>query len=465
MIHFDEVFDVIVIGSGLAGLAAAKEARDAGCSAVMLEKLDRYGGNSVLAGGGLASWDSRLHLWKALGTGEDSPELMSADALRSGRGKNVPALVDTLSANAPAAVDWMMDAGVKFREVLFHMGGQTVPRSYQCEGNGKNMMDDVKAWVLASGAELRLGHRVTELLTESGRVTGVRCETADGTLCLGARRGVVLASGGFAADVALRLEYTDIGEAYNCSNHPDATGEMLRCARELGAQLVNMEYIQLFPCSNPVTGSVDRWALAAYAGAGAGAIYADGSGRRFVNELEGRDVVSDAQISRCEKPTWAIFNDHVIETVDLSPADAERGIRFGRMVQANSVAELAEKLGMEPGVLRQTVDDHNAFLRGETETDPFGKPRSELMQPLVDGEPIYAINQWPSVHFTMGGILTDCGARVLRDDGSVIPGLYAAGEVCGGVHGANRLAGYALTECVVFGRLAGQNAAAEPAFF
>ena len=458
MFTFDETFDVIVVGSGLAGLAAAKEARDAGCTAVILEKLERYGGNSVLAGGGLASWDSRMHLWKTLGTGEDSPELMTADALRSGKGENIPELVETLSANAPAAVDWMMDAGVKFREVLFHMGGQTVPRSYQCEGNGKNMMDDVKAWVLASGAELRLGHKVTELLTENGAVVGVRCTAGGNELLLGARKGVILASGGFAADVALRLEYSDIGEAYTCSNHPDATGEMLRCARALGAELVNMEYIQLFPCSNPVTGSVDRWALAAYAGAGAGAIYVNGSGRRFVCELEGRDVVSDAQIGHCEKPTWAIFNDHVIETVDLSPADAERGIRFGRMVRADSVAELAEKLGMDPGVLRQTIDEHNAFLRGEA-PDPFGKPRSELMHPLADEEPIYAINQWPSVHFTMGGIRTDTGARVRRTDGSVIPGLYAAGEVCGGVHGANRLAGYALTECVVFGRLAGQNAA------
>ena len=457
---FDEIFDVIVVGSGLAGLAAAKAARDAGCSAVILEKLDRYGGNSVLAGGGLASWDSRLHLGRKLGVGEDSAELMTADALRSGKGGNIPALVETLSENAPAAIDWMMDAGVRFRSVLFHMGGQTIPRSYQCEGNGKNMMDDVKAWVLASGAELRLGQRVTELLTDGGRVVGVRCAAGAAEKRLGARRGVVLASGGFAADVALRLEYSDIGAAYNCSNHPDATGEMLRCARDLGAALVNMQHIQLFPCSNPVTGSVDRWALAAYAGAGAGAIYVDGSGRRFVNELEGRDVVSDAQIGHCAKPTWAIFNDHVVATVDLSPADAARGIRLHRMVRAASFSELAATLGMDADVLLQTIDAHNAFLRGARE-DPFGKVRSELMRPLIDGEPVYAVNQWPSVHFTMGGLLTDTGARVLRGDGSVIPGLYAAGEVCGGLHGANRLAGYALTECVVFGRLAGQNAAAD----
>ena len=136
---FDEIFDVIVVGSGLAGLAAAKEARAAGRSAVILEKLDRYGGNSVLAGGGLASWDSSLHLGRKLGVGEDSAELMAADALRSGKGGNVPELVETLSRNAPAAIDWMMAAGVRFRQVLFHMGGQTIPRSYQCEGNGKNI--------------------------------------------------------------------------------------------------------------------------------------------------------------------------------------------------------------------------------------------------------------------------------------------------------------------------------------
>lgn len=457
---YDEIFDVIIVGSGLAGLAAAKEAREAGCTAVILEKLDRYGGNSVLAGGGLASWDSRMHLGRELGVGEDSAALMTADALRSGKNENVSALVETLSENAPSAIDWMMDAGVRFRRVLFHMGGQTVPRSYQCEGNGKNMMDDVKAWVLASGAELRLGHRVTELLTDGGRVVGVRCAADGRDLRLGARHGVVLASGGFAADVALRLEYSDIGAAYNCSNHPDATGEMLRCARALGAALVNMEHIQLFPCSNPVTGSVDRWALAAYAGAGAGAIYVDGGGRRFVNELEGRDVVSDAQIAHCAKPTWAIFQDHVVETVDLSPADAALGIRLGRMVRADSFSALAEALGMESAVLLRTIDEHNTFLCGERE-DPFGKARSELMRPLIDGEPVYAISQWPSVHFTMGGVLTDPCARVLRGDGSAIPGLYAAGEVCGGVHGANRLAGYALTECVVFGRLAGRSAASD----
>lgn len=452
-----ESFDVIVIGSGLAGLAAAYEAQLCGCKTVILEKLPRYGGNSVLAGGGIASWDSRLHLRTAVG--EDSPELMVQDALRSGRGENDPALVKILAEQAPAAVDWMMDAGVQFRNILFHMGGQTVPRSYQCESNGKNMLDAIKTHVLSTGVELRLGHCVTELLTENGRVCAVRCMAGDTTLTLEAHRGIVIAAGGYAADVALRKEYTDIGEAYNCSNHADATGEMIRCARALGAQLINMEYIQLFPCSNPVSGAVDRWALAAYAAAGAGAVYINSSGRRFVCELEGRDVVSNAQISGCEKPSWAILNDAMLETVDLSAADKARGLRSGRMVQANSLPELAEKLCIPAKTLENTIADHNTFIQGER-TDPFGKAHSDLLTPLT-AAPFYAIAQWPSVHFTMGGIHTDSCARVLRDDGSVIPGLFAAGEVCGGVHGANRLAGYALTECVVFGRLAGQNAAQE----
>jgi len=461
---WDEAADVIIIGSGLAGLAAACEAAGQTGRVVILDKMRYYGGNSVLAGGGFASWDSKLKLRQKLGLGEDSAALHMGDTIKGGGNYSIPALVKVMVDGAPSALDFMIDSGVPFKDLLAKVGGYSAPRAYHTAVSGKVMMDCIKKAALGAGAELRLGSEVTKIFRdmESGEVQGLEVKTANGAVSIFARRAIIIASGGFGRDSALRKEYNPmLLETLPCSNHKGATGEVIRYAKAIGADTLHMEFVQLFPSANPKTGSLDPWAFYAYTGTGFGMIYVDDVGRRFVRELAGRDEVSNAQINSCKSPTYAVFNAAIIDKLGMTPKEVETGLRLGRMVRGESVAELAESLGLPKGALCDTVSRVNAALEREQPDPDFGGARGGgEMLPLTQG-PFFAIPQWPSVHYTMGGVRIDETARVIDVFGTPIPRLYAAGEVCGGIHGANRLGGNSLADCVVFGRIAGIGAAGE----
>jgi fumarate reductase flavoprotein subunit len=454
--RWDETADVIVIGSGFAGMAAAAEARENGASVLVLEKMPYYGGNSKIAGGGYCCWDSRLKLRERLKLGDDSWERHMEDTLRGGAYYNDPALVEVLVREAPGGLDWLLDAGAVFQDILHRIGGHSAYRSHHA---ACNLADVVKKKALAAGAELRLNAAVTDLCRDTGEgpVAGVRVLADGAEKTIAARRGVVIASGGYGQDVNMRTAYQPaVGDTYNCTNHKGATGEMITYARTIGADVLHMEFIQLFPSAEPKNGSLDKFALDAYAAPGYGAFYVNKHGSRFVNELLGRDVVSDAQIKAGDKPTYAILNASIFEKIGRSKAEVRNGVSAGRVIEAGTVPQLEEALGLPAGSLAETVARHNAALQSCSDPD-FGKPVTAQMLPLLRG-PFYAVAQWPSVHFTMGGLRINTSAQVLDIRGIPIPRLYAAGEVCGGVHGSNRLGGNAIAECIVFGRIAGKNA-------
>ena len=452
--------DVIIIGSGMAGMAAAQEAAHSGAHVTVLEKMDYTGGNSALAGGGYACWTSSLRLRERLGLGEDSAEAHARDTLASGGGEGRPELVRTLCENAPAGLEWLVQNGVEFKEVLVQLGGHSAPRSYQAKTSGKRIMELLRRRAEELGAETVTSCRVTGLLAENGRVCGVKYERNGEIGTLYASRGVIVASGGFSADVGLRTKYCPgLTAECGCSNHRGATGEVLTAAHAVGAALTGMEHIQLYPCANPATGSVDRWAFYCYSAAGLGAVYTDGAGRRFVNESLGRDEVSAAQLRGCERPTWTVFGAETAEALGMTEREISTGLRLGRMRQGESAAELAATMGADEKTLAGTLDGVNDAI-SRAERDCMGREYQPSFRKIAQS-PFYAIAQWPSVHYTMGGLAIDVNARVLDETGAPLPGLLAAGEVCGGIHGKNRLGGNALAECVVFGRIAGKNAAGE----
>ena len=454
----EKTTDVIIIGSGMAGVAAAQEAARVGARVTVLEKMDYTGGNSALAGGGYACWTSSLHLRERLGLGEDSAQSHARDTLASGGGESRPELVRTLCENAPAGLDWLVQNGVEFKEVLVQLGGHSAPRSYQAKTPGKRVMELLRRRAEELGAEIITSCRVAQLLTENGRVCGVNYKMGGDTGVLRASRGVIIASGGFSADIRLRTEYCpELTAECGCSNHRGATGEVLLSAHEIGAALTGMKYIQLYPCANPAVGSVDRWAFYCYSAAGLGAIYTDGAGRRFVNESLGRDEVSAAQLRGCEKPTWTVFAAEIAEALGMTEREISTGLRLGRMRQGKTAAELADAMGAEGETLAETLDGVNAAV-SRAERDGIGREYQPTFRKIARPQ-FYAIAQWPSVHYTMGGLVIDTEARVLNGSGAPLPGLFAAGEVCGGIHGKNRLGGNALAECAVFGRIAGKNAA------
>jgi fumarate reductase flavoprotein subunit len=451
------------VGSGFAGFSAAAEAALAGARTIVLEKKSYIGGNSSISGGGYCCWDSKLKLREKLGFGEDSWQSHMRDTLRGGAYYNDPKLVEILVREAPAGLDWLVDAGVRFEDVLPRIGGHSAHRSHQEKnGSGRHIVRALKRLALERGAELRTKAEVTGIWRADARarVLGVRVASEGAVQNIRALRGVILASGGYGRDVALRLSGNPrLVEALNCTNHAGATGEMIRCAKAIGADTVHMAFVQLYPCAAPRSGAMDRFAFDCYSGAGFGLIYVNRDGERFVNELAGRDEVSDAQISCGKSPTWSVLNEGIFERLATPREIIRKGLASGRLLRGDSVSALAEKAGLPPEALENSIRAHNDAIAARA--DPlFRKPMSPHMLPLKT-PPFYALAQWPAVHYCMGGVRIDAWGRVLDIWDDIIPGLYAAGEICGGIHGANRLGGNATADCVVFGRRAGKAASAQ----
>ena len=453
---WDETTDVIIVGSGFAGLSAAYEAAKRSHNVIILEKMSYCGGNSRIAGGGYCCWDSKLKLREELDLGSDSWQSHYEDTLKAGGGYNSPELVEVLAKEAPEGLDFLVDAGIPFRKTLPRIGGHSAYRSYQIACSGSETIEKLTAAVLESGnVEIHKKAKVQKLIRAHGeRVGGVSVEIDGFTQHIHATCGVIIASGGYAQDLAIRTVYKpSLTSSYNCTNHRGATGEMITLARSIGADVLHMEFLQLYPCADPANGSIDQAAFLCYSGTGYGIIYVTDKGFRFVNELESREHVSNAQILSGSSPTYTILNDEIFSRLGIKPEEIEALVRRRRALQAATIDELATHAGFAQDIFSSTVIQHNEAIKKKL--DPvFRKPMTEQMVPLTDGR-FYAIPQWPSVHYSMGGLRIDRHAHVIDIWGKPIPGLYAAGEVCGGVHGIDRLGGNGIAECIVFGRIAG----------
>ncbi|MDO4503301.1 MAG: flavocytochrome c [Coriobacteriia bacterium] len=455
---WDQSFDVVVIGTGYAGLAAAYEASAWAKSVVVLEKMAYTGGNSRIAGGGYCCWDSKLKFRQKLGLGEDSWQLHAADTLAAGGGYGSQELVEVMCQEAPAGLDMLVDAGIEFRNSLPRIGGHSAYRSYQMADNGSQVMDKLEAFACQRGNVTIVRKAAVDgiyRLGETGAVVGVSVDFADGgRQAVQAKERVVVATGGYAADVELRSSYKPgLTAAYNCTNHKGATGEVIRFAKEIGADTSHMEFVQLYPCANPKTGGIDQGAFLCFSGTGYGLVYVNKEGRRFVSELGTREQVSNAQIGSGEGPSYSILNDRIFAALGIGDEDVERMVRSGRAHASDTLAGLAEAAGFDPSTFVGEIEAHNAAIAAG-EDPAFGKPMTSAMIPLEEGR-FYAIAQWPSVHYCMGGLRIDPQTRVLDVWGKPIAGLHAAGECCGGLHGIDRLGGNGIAECVVFGRRAG----------
>jgi urocanate reductase len=460
---WDEEVDILVVGSGFAGLSAAAEAAGLGAGVVVLEKMKRYGGNSLISGGGYCSWDSKLHLRERFNLGLDTWNRHKEDTLKGGDYYNSPELVEVMVKAAPDGLNWLIDLGAQIRETLPRLGGHSAHRSYlEARSQGRGFTEALRRLALNRGAQIRLQTQLTRIWRKGvvGPVLGIEALTNGKRTNIKTNRALILASGGFSRDVKMRMSFNPaLTPEYNCTNHRGATGEAILYARAVGADVLHMEFIQLYPCAEPERGAIDSYALHPYSGTGYGLIYVTRHGKRFVNELDRRDVVSRAQVESGEKPTYAILNGQIFKELATTGEEVRRGVAGGRIIEAENIAGLALKLGIPPDSLEDSLKAHNGYVRDGRDLD-FQKPMTKSMIPMEKG-PFYAIAQWPSIHHCMGGLRIDKRARVIDIRGKAIPGLYAAGEVAGGVHGSNRLGGNAIPECIVFGRIAGINGARE----
>jgi len=458
--------DVVIIGSGFAGLAAAIEARGAGASVIVLEKMHAPGGNSIISDGGIAAATA---LQNKLGI-VDSPEIMAADMLRAGLGLNHPGLVRVLTEKSAETLRWSAeDLGVEYMDRLDRFGGHSVARCYT--PIGKTGAAIIRRQVLKAqelGVVIRTQVYFESFIRdESGRVAGVtvregydyRQPGAGPVKTIHARRGVVLASGGFGADIAFRVAQDPrLGNSIDTTNKPFATAEALTQALLLGANPVQLSHIQLGPWASPdEQGYGEVPGFADYIVFQYGLIVHPKTARRLVNELGDRKTVADAILAVGE-PCLGVADAAAVEKSGWS---IQRGLEKGVIKSFDQLEALGAYYGIARQGLETEVGRFNRFIESGLDED-FGKPILPGALPLSH-PPYYAVRLWPKVHYTMGGVQIDTDARVIDVFQRPITGLFAAGEVTGGIHGACRLGSCAITDCLVFGRIAGQNAAAENA--
>lgn len=456
-------FDVVVIGTGFAGLAAAIEAKGAGASVCVLEKMKAAGGNSIISDGGIAVPASRAQAEHHIA---DSKELLYNDMMRAGLSKNQPALVRTLVDNANDAFEWSKSyLGVEYLDKIDIFGGHTVPRCFTAKGiSGAEIIKKLLAKVKELKIPIYYEHLFREfVLDSSGQIAGIRViagydykdQTAGDEKIIRVQRGVVLATGGFGGDVAFRqTQDARLGAAIQTTNKPFATAEAMREAFRIGAKEVDLSFVQLGPWASPdepgygVGPYFSEYVVFQY-----GIVVDPATGMRFCNELADRKTLSDAMLE-IGHPCIGIADGRAVKQSGWS---IDRALKRGVVRPFESLEAFAGAYKIPPDKLKQTIEAFNLDVTAGIDRR-YDKPILRGASPLRY-PPYYGIRLWPKVHFTMGGVGINERAEVLDARDTPIPKLFAAGEVTGGVHGASRLGSCSITDCLVFGRIAGQNAA------
>ena len=436
--------DVVVVGGGGAGLSAAIAAKEKGANVVLVEKMLMLGGNTNYATAGINAANTKLQ--KKLGI-EDNAELFYNDTMKGGKNVNNPELVKKLTTDSANIIDWLTERGADLSEVVF-TGGQSAKRTHRPTGGqavGPVIVDALAETAEKDGIDVRTESEVTKLIKTDDKVTGVEVKHKGETYNITAK-AVVMATGGFGANAKMVAEYKPSLEGFGSTNSPAITGDGIKMVKAVGGDLVDMTEIQTHP-----TVVHKKTAMITEAVRGEGAILINREGKRFVSELETRDVVSKAELEQTGKSAFLVFDQEVREKLG-----AINGyVRKGFTVEGATVEELAGKIGVDAKGLVETMAKYNGYVKAGEDKD-FGK--TALPRELVKA-PFYAIEVSPAVHHTMGGVRINTNAEVLTADGKVIPGLFAAGEITGGVHGANRIGGNAVTDITVYGKTAGENAA------
>lgn len=482
--------DVVVVGAGGAGMTAAITAAAEGKSVVVLESQSMVGGNSVRATGGMnaaktvyqdenefgesAGVEKTLKTaaekyadnetitalaktvseqwaaYQANPTGYfDSVELMELDTMIGGKGINNPELVETLCANSADAIDWLDEHGITLHNVS-SFGGASVKRIHRpvnAEGKtvsvGSYMIPLLQENCEKAGVKMMLDTTATEILTDAnGAAVGVKATGASGETVTVNAKAVVLATGGFGANLDMVVKYKPELKGFMTTNAPGIQGQGIEMAQAIGAATVDMDQIQIHPTVEANTAALITEGLR-----GDGAILINEEGKRFIDEVGTRDVVSAAEIAQTGSYSWLVVDQAMVDASSV----IQGYIKKGYTVTGATYEELGKAMGVDAAAFAETMEKWNGYVEAKNDPD-FG--RTSFANPL-NTAPYYAVKVTAGVHHTMGGLKINANTEVLNEKGEVIPGLFAAGEVTGGVHGANRLGGNAVADFTVFGRIAG----------
>ena len=450
-------YDVVVIGAGGAGFSAAITAKNAGANVVLLEKMPAVGGNSLISGAEMNV--AKNWVQPKLGINDDSPELHAQDTFKGGDGKGDMKVINVMTHQALDAAKWCRDyLGVRFEDDnLFFFGGHSRKRALIPVGHtGTEFIAKFQAKADELGIPVITNMKAEELIkNKDGRVVGVKATMDGSEYTFNAKGGVVLATGGFGANPEMVKKYNPkIDERFKTTDAPGTTGEALYMAERAGAELVNMGYIQTYPICDPLSGAIELIADARFDGA----IMLNQEGKRFVEELQRRDVLSEAILNQTGRYCWVLWNDKIgsiSNTVKAHANEYEAFTKQGVMTTCDDLKCIADFTKIPFDQLQKTVK-RVSDMAGKGNDKDFNH-RAGLMD-MQQGK-YYVIKAVPSTHHTMGGVRINEKAEALTAEGKVIPGLWAAGEVTGVTHGTNRLGGNAYTDIIVFGRIAGEAAA------
>ena len=484
--------DVVIVGAGGAGMTAALTASEYGAKVIIVESQAVVGGNSVRATGGMNAGDTpyqdNAEFAQAAGVEKtlaginayadnevivalaeevtfqwaayqqnpvgyfDTVELMQLDTMIGGKGINNPALVEVLAENSAEGVEWLRKYNINL-ENTGAFGGASVNRIHWPKVDGKKT--NVGSYMIPLLEEackadeditILLETTATAITMVDGKAAGIVCTGKNGETVTINAGAVILATGGFGANLEMVAELKPELEGFMTTNAPGLQGQGIAMAQAVGANVVDMNQIQIHP-----TVQADTAALITEGLRGDGAILVNAEGLRFIDEVGTRDVVSAAEIAQTGSYSWLIVDDAMLQ----ASATIQGYVKKGFVFTGATYEELATAIGVDPTTFAATMNTWNGYVADKNDPD-FG--RVSFANPL-DTAPYYAIKVTAGIHHTMGGVEINTQTQVIDVNGNVIPGLYAAGEVTGGVHGANRLGGNAVSDFVVFGRIAGAEAA------
>lgn len=438
-------YDLVVIGSGATGMTAALQAHELGLNPVILEKMARLGGNTNRASSGMNAAETNVQLKHHI---VDSYEEFYEDTYRGGGELNNREMLQYFTTHGALAIDWLADHGIHLDDVTI-TGGMKIKRTHRPSSMapiGNFLVTELLKLVEKEKIPLFNDVHVDHLVQADHAVSGVNVTLNDGTQKTINAKAVILATGGFGASKDIIKKYRPDLVDYKTTNQPGATGDGIKLAQEVGAGLVDMDQIQVHPT---VQQDTDHAFLIGEATRGEGAILVNGRGQRFVNELDTRKNVTNAINQLPEKSAYLILDSGIRAHVKA----IEFYDHIGLVIHGKTISELAEKINVEPANLEKTVTDWNKAVANHQ--DPTFK-RSTGMDRDISQAPFFAIHIAPAVHYTMGGVKINRKAQVLKETGEPIKGLFAGGEVAGGLHGNNRIGGNSIAETVVFGRQAGE---------
>lgn len=435
-------YDIIIVGAGGAGMSAALEAKEKGLNPVIFEKMPIAGGNTTKSSSGMNASATKFQKEQGI---EDSNDLFYEQTIKGGRDTNDKEMLRFFVDNSASAIDWLDSIGIRLNNITI-TGGMNEKRTHRPEDGsavGQYVVNGLVKNLQEQQIPLFVNADVKEITEADGKVNGVKVlfnQVDEKTITADA---VIVTTGGYGASTEMITEVRPDLEGYVTTNQVGSTGDGIKMIEKLGGATVDMDQIQVHP-----TVQQEKSYLIGEAVRGEGALLISSEGTRFTNELNTRDKVTAAIDALPEKSAYLVFDSGVKSRVKA----VEQYDKMGFVIQADTIEALAQEIKVPTDQLLTTLDTWNSAVKNKLDAE-FG--RTTGMDNDLSTAPYYAISIAPGVHYTMGGVKINTNTEVLNKDGKPITGLFAAGEVTGGLHGENRIGGNSIAEIIIFGRQAG----------